>query len=88
VLKGNADPQKACPPIAATPDVCKCHDQFFESKMGYQFYLCVGSIVAVWLTWGALTLQARESSLLSREVDERLRKSVELLDTLPGTLRR
>jgi len=56
--------------------------------MGYQFYLCVGSIVAVWLTWGALTLQARESSLLSREVDERLRKSVELLDTLPGTLRR
>ena len=56
--------------------------------MGYQFYLCTGSIFAVWMTWVALTLQARESSLLSREVDERLRKSVELLDTLPGTLRR
>ena len=56
--------------------------------MAYQFYLCVGSIFAVWLTWVVLTLQARESSLLSREVDERLRKSVELLDTLPGTLRR
>lgn len=56
--------------------------------MGYQFYLCVGSIFAVWLTWVALTLRSRETSLLSREMDERLRKSVELLDTLPGALRR
>jgi len=56
--------------------------------MGYQFYLCAGSIVAVWVVWGALSLRSREASLLSREVDERLRKSAELLDTLPASLRR
>ena len=56
--------------------------------MGYQFYLCAGSVGAVWLVWAALTFRARESTRLMHEVDERLRRSVELLDTLSSSLRR
>ena len=54
--------------------------------MGYHFYLCVASIGLVWLVWAALTLRSREAALMAREVDERLRRSTDLLNTVHGSL--
>jgi len=56
--------------------------------MGVQLYLSAGLIGMVLLTWFALPYRNRESMLLAREVDARLRKSAELLSTIPSELRR
>lgn len=56
--------------------------------MGVQLYISAGLIGIVLLVWYALPYRNRESVLLAREVDERLRKSAELLSTMPGHLRR
>lgn len=56
--------------------------------MGVQMYLSAGLAGLVWLVWLAINYQGRESTRLAREVDERLRKSAELLSTIPSTLRR
>lgn len=56
--------------------------------MGVQLYLSAGLIGLVWLVWIAINYHGRESTRLAREVDERLRKSAELLSTIPAHLRR
>ena len=58
--------------------------------MGVQLYLYLsaGLVGMVLLIWFALPYRNRESVLLAREVDARLRKSAELLSTMPAELRR
>lgn len=56
--------------------------------MGAQLYLSAGLAGLVWLVWIAITYHGRESTRMAREVDDRLRKSAELLSTLPAHLRR
>lgn len=56
--------------------------------MGEQLYLYATVIGLAWLIWFASSFRNRESSRLAREVDERLKKSAELLSTIPGALRR
>jgi len=56
--------------------------------MGVQLYLSVGLMAVVVLGWMAMPYRHRESALLAREVDNRLRKSAELLSTIPSELRR
>jgi hypothetical protein len=56
--------------------------------MGVQLYLSAGLVGLVWLVWIAINYHGRESMRMAREVDDRLRKSAELLSTIPGSLRR
>ncbi|MGJ7487692.1 hypothetical protein ACSFA2_20685 [Variovorax sp. LT2P21] len=56
--------------------------------MGVQLYLSAGLIGLVWLVWIAINYHGREAMRMAREVDDRLRKSAELLSTIPGHLRR
>jgi hypothetical protein len=56
--------------------------------MGVQLYLSAGLVGLVWLVWIAINYRGSESMRIAREVDDRLRKSAELLSTIPGNLRR
>ncbi len=56
--------------------------------MGVQIYISVGLMALVAFGWVAMPYRHRESALLAREVDARLRKSAELLSTIPSDLRR
>lgn len=56
--------------------------------MGVQLYISVGLTALVLLGWVAMPYRHRESARLAREVDTRLRKSAELLSTIPSELRR
>lgn len=56
--------------------------------MGVHLYLSLGLMALVVLGWVAMPYRHRESALLAREVDARLRKSAELLSTIPSDLRR
>lgn len=56
--------------------------------MGAQLYLSAGLVGLVWLIWLAINYHGRESMRMAREVDDRLRKSAELLSTIPANLRR
>lgn len=61
---------------------------FSGVTMGEYLYLYAALIGLVWLIWFVTSFRNRESTRLAREVDERLKISTELLNTLPGTLRR
>lgn len=56
--------------------------------MGVQLYISLGLMALVALGWVALPYRHQESARLAREVDARLRKSAELLSTIPSDLRR
>lgn len=56
--------------------------------MGVQLYLSAGLAALVCLVWIGINYHGREAMRMAREVDDRLRKSAELLSTIPGSLRR